>query len=287
MNDDPAKGDSSQCDNRETPNDSLLQNHQDEEFYWYALSPEVAIAKAKVTGIRYKLGDDINLLIETIDGKINAIRNRMRLVTKRNGNVDNQGYSDERILYIRGLRDRTNKAESEALEKMIYKEKCEERQRWLDYHSRTKKKTPEQIELQEFLGRPFRMATSTRTNGIRPEKCPFGSSCELCNGWYATCILTDKELAAGGGDVLKAIKYISRKDIRKTIIPSRGFRKIDDEDIPDDSDTTDDEPMRKRVRLGTRGTRNTEISRLLELKYSLAFIRDFNSGPIHSRKCAR
>eukprot|EP00557_Chaetoceros_sp_GSL56_P003789 CAMPEP_0176497618 /NCGR_PEP_ID=MMETSP0200_2-20121128/11824_1 /TAXON_ID=947934 /ORGANISM="Chaetoceros sp., Strain GSL56" /LENGTH=129 /DNA_ID=CAMNT_0017895651 /DNA_START=14 /DNA_END=400 /DNA_ORIENTATION=+ len=114
--------------------DKAIQD--DDSFWWYALSPEVAVAKANITGIKYKYGQDIQSFIETIRAKILNIQQRVNLQTKRNGDRDNEEYHSENRLYIRGLRDRTSKAESEALEKCIYKDKCEERQRWLDYQSR-------------------------------------------------------------------------------------------------------------------------------------------------------
>lgn len=267
-------------------------------FWWYALSPEVAVAKANVSGIKYKFGQDIESLIETVQAKIRSIRQRMNLLAKRNGDHDDREYLSENRLYLRGVRDRTSKAESEALEKCIYKDKCEERQRWLDYQSRKKKKTPEEIELEEFLVRSFQFFTS-RTKKLlsRRQKCPFGKSCELCNGWYATCVITENEISLAGGDVLKAIEYLrGHDDGQKQIIPSRGFRRINDDDIPDDDTPEDDvpedgisdeEPIRKKMRLRIRNPGKNELSRLIELEHSLEFIKDFNRGLMKSRKCAR
>lgn len=272
------------ADEKLTDSDKPMQDG--EIFWWYALSPEVAVAKANVTGIKYRFGQDIDSLIETVRAKIRSIQQRLNLLRKKNGNRDDGEYLSENKLYIRGLRDRTSKAESEALEKCIYKDKCEERQRWIDYKSRKKKKTPEEIELEEFMARSFLFVTSRSKRVItRHQKCSFGRSCDLCNGWYATCLITENEIAVAGGDVLKAIEYLRQNHDgdKKKIIPSRGFRRINDDDIPDD-DSSDEEPIRKKMRYHrTRNTGKNDLSRLIELEHSLEFIKNFNKGLMKSK----
>jgi hypothetical protein len=249
-----------------------------EDFYWYALIPEILIADAKVGSISYKKGALISGIIEALENKIESLREKIKLLPKENAKKDDDEYLFEHRLYIKGIRERKNKAEGEALEKFMYKDKCEEHQRWLDYQSRTKKKSPEELELESLKTRPFLYVSSSgKSVGTRRDKCPFGEGCELCNGWYATCIITNEEISEGDGNVVKAIENLKNEKRSSAFIPSRGFRRITEEDLPDDT-SGDKKASESKERTRTRGNGKAEMLRLVELKHSLDFIRDFNRG---------
>eukprot|EP00979_Chaetoceros_neogracilis_P011324 scaffold2761_cov264-Chaetoceros_neogracile.AAC.2 len=253
-----------------------------QEVYWYALSPEIAIDGAKkkgIYGITYKRGDLVEKIIDVIDSKIEGIRQKINLLPNRNTKKEGDDYSFENRLYIRGIRERKNKAEGEALEKFMYKDKCEEHQRWTDYQSRTKKKSPEQLELENLKTRPFLyFCPREKTVGTHHDKCPF-PGCDLCNGWYATCIITNKEMYAVGGNVIKAIEMLQYEKKSSNFIPSRGFRIISEDDLPDDNHVAA-KSTNAKVRVRTKGNGKAEMLILQELKYSLDFIRKFNEGLI-------
>ena len=250
-----------------------------DDVYWYALIPEILIADAKVGSISYKTGALISGIIEALENKIESIREKIKLLSKENAKKDDDEYLSEHRLYIKGIRERKNKAEGEALEKFMYKDKCEEHQRWLDYQSRTKKKSPEELELESLKTRPFLFVSSSgKSVGTRRDKCPFGEEgCELCNGWYATCIITNEEFSEGDGNVVKAIENLKNEKRSSSFIPSRGFRRITEEDLPDDT-PGDKKASESKERTRTRGSGKAEMLRLVELKHSLDFIRDFNRG---------
>ena len=250
-----------------------------EDFYWYALSADISIQQSNVKGIACKPGQSADSILEMIDAKLE--RYEEQLGSKKEGKKDDD-YLAENRLYIRGIRDRTNKAEGEALEKAAYKDKCEENQRWLDYQSRTKKKSPEQVEFEELLYRPFHFErASGATVGTRRDKCSFGDNCELCNGSYATWIVTEKEVAEGGGNVAQAVNLL-RSTMDRKAIPSRSFRKVTDDDLPDDIDL-DSKPAASARRVRTRRNDDTELWKLKELKHTVEFIKEFNRGPPNSR----
>ena len=255
-----------QSTNESIPDESL----QDDNIYWFALLPDVAIRESKVKGINYGPGEPIDDVIESIEERIEMIQQRMNLIVKHGDKKLEEDYIAENKLYIKGIRERTNKAESEALEKFMYKDKCEERQRWLDYESRTKKKSPIEIETEELIYRPVKFVSSKTSK--RSDKCPLGVECDLCNGWYATNIITKDEILASGDDVQKAIEKIVTKSSDKPFIPSKGFRRITDDDLPDDESYS---TSSSRV---SKGRTTNEIPKLLNLKHTLEFIRDFNKG---------
>jgi hypothetical protein len=166
----------------------------------------------------------------------------------------------------------------------MYKYQCEDRQRVLDYQNRGKKKSFEEIELDEFICRPFHWQGTSRSANTRRSKCPIGPECELCNGWYARYILTDEEIIEGGGSVKQTIKFLTEK-CEKIKIPSKGFRSITDADLPDDVD--DDEHVKGELTSQCRRPRRNdkaELWKLMKLKNSLDFIKTFNSGTITSTK---
>jgi len=213
---------------------------------------------------------------------------------------EERDYVTENKLYLKGIRDRTNKAESEALEKFMYKDKCDEKQRWIDYQNRSRKKSPQELAVEELLTMPFQFDGRKRSklNGFlssesaaatRRSKCSIGSSCELCNGFYATCIVTQKEIEAAGGVVINACEQIRRKREEKTDIqiPSLSFRKIlADEDLPDDRDEGSEEEINNSRKRGeqrsmTRRNDRSELLKLQEMKHTMEFIQDFNEGPLN------
>jgi hypothetical protein len=237
------------------PDDNLESSPSD--FYWYALQPDILGHEAKMKGASYRKGQHVDSILKTVEDQIKKLEEREMVSSKRSDNIDDEHYMAENRLYIRGIRERTNMAEGEALEKFNFKDQCEERQRLFDYQNRGKKKSREELELEEFMCRPFSwQGTSLSMSSVtRRGKCTFGDDCNLCN-----ISLQDK--------------------IETTRIPSRGFRKITDADLPDDLDAEDHQTKAATKSQRSRLRRNDKIElwKLMELKHSLQFIRKFNSG---------
>ena len=227
------------------------------DFYWFALQPDILVKQAKISGMPHRKGEHIDSILTTVQDKIFQIQEREMNFPKLKGEKDDaEDYLAENRLYFRGIRERKNMAEGEALEKANFKDKCEERQRLFDYQNRGKKKSREELEFEELLTRPFRWQSSSRSKITRRGKCPFQDDCYLCN--------------------------VSPHDKIETtnIIPSRGFRRIADCDLPDDFDTgeeksqTDEASSSQRIR--PRRNDKDNLRKLMELKHSLEFVKEFN-----------
>ena len=279
-----------------------------DESYWFALGPDILTHAAKIGDVIYRRGQPIQSVLDVIDKKIKRLQERDKFADDGR-NEDDDIYVAENKLYVRGIRERTNKSESEALEKFMYKDQCEQRQRVFDYQNRAKKKSREQVELEEFLSRPFRMQKEgdRSSSATRRATCPFGDSdsCDLCNGWYANWIVTKEEIVQAGGSVNKAIQCLSgenshkfrskkgAKEKKKISIPSRGFRRITDADLPDDLEPDDlnlqrkltapAKTQRQRVRARPRRNDKGQLWKLMHLKHSLEFVKSFNKGIVISK----
>ena len=171
---------------------------------------------------------------------------------------DDKCYEDEMKFFTKVVRDRQSKAECEKLEKMKYKVMMEERTRKFDYENRGKKRTPMDIEISHFLRRPIQFIQSK--NGRRKRKvsmmkhtiCHLGNLCELCNGYYATSIVTHEEIDVKGcGDILKAlpIPIIRRIDNggggNAINILNPPYREVDEDS--DDTTTTSNDDENKSI----------------------------------------
>jgi hypothetical protein len=84
---------------------------------------------------------------------------------------------------------------------------------------------------------------------------------------------------AVGGNVIKAIEMLQYEKKSSNFIPSRGFRIISEDDLPDDNHVAA-KSTNAKVRVRTKGNGKAEMLILQELKYSLDFIRKFNEGLI-------
>ena len=206
--------------------------------------------------------------------------------SSRESNSLHDDITAENKLYVRGLRERSGKAASEALEKMNYKVQCDELQRKMEYENRGKKKSPEELETNEFILRPFHFALGNGGGSkTRQGICNLGDTCGLCNGDYASCIVTDEEIEQAGGDILNALRvgdFCGGKNRHQ--IRHLNFWPVSDSDIPDDRDETDGKKTSSKSRRPRDRNPNNNIKvwieywRLIEMQHSLAFVKEYNQG---------
>lgn len=231
-----------------------------------------------IEGIQRDRNKSIETLLREVNNKIKRFEQRVKKVTD-----DDDEYYAEQKLYIRGIRERTNKAESEALEKAMFKDKCEEMQRLLDYQNRCKKKSPAEIEYEELLRRPIHFVTAKA--GTPSEICFIGEACDLCGTDHACQLVTTSEINNADGNVKAALeKAMLGKNV--VFIPSLKFRNIDDSDLPNDRDVTLTENVDINEKVTTRresGSDKIQLWKLYELKHTLEFIVRFNAGLLTSK----
>jgi len=261
--------------NNDRGKNSLLQ-----DLYWDDFTVD-NIDLGDIEGILQVRNKTIESLIREVNGKIK------RLEQRTNGHIDDDDddFIAEQKLYIRGIRERTNKAESEALEKAMFKDKCEEMQRLLDYQNRGKKKSPSEIEYEELLRRPIHFAATILKASNRSDACFIGETCDLCGTDHACQLVTASEISKAGGNIKDALEkaIIGQKVV---FIPSLKFKRIEDSDLPNDRDEASVEKVDVDEKIQTRrgsGSDKIQLWKLYELRHTLEFMVRFNAGLLTSK----
>ncbi len=228
--------------------------------------------------------------------KITYLEECHQLTQKSSGNGV-PGYDDEYItenkLYVRGLRERSGKAASEALEKMTFKNQWEENNLKYQYENRNIKKSAEDLEIDALIERPFRFVSITENNACsstratkRNNVCKIGPLCGLCNAAYAKYIITDKEIEEAGGKITSVLP-IGHDSKKNQVIRHLNHWPIADKDLPNDrEDDTEENGRNKSHSKRSKGRRKNAISndswmeywKLMELRHSMDFIREYNEG---------
>lgn len=253
------------------------ENAVPQDAYWEDFTVD-QLDLGEIDAISQGRNKTIESLLRDINDKIKRFEKRVK-----GGPDDDDDFNAEQKMYIRGIRERTNKAESEALEKAMFKDKCEEMQRVLDYQNRGKKKSLAEIEYEELLRRPIQFV-STKT-GHKSEPCFIGETCDLCGTDHACHLVTASEISCANGNVKDAIdKAILGHNV--LFIPSLKFRKIDDSDLPNDRDEASTEKVDFDEKVTTRrgsGSDKMQLWKLYELKHTLEFMMKFNTGFLTSK----
>ncbi len=291
-----------ECENFDASDDSNGYEEDTHEVvsdeHWNELSYDSMRELCNLDRGLVKGGQTYGTLSNYIDRKLTKIKHleQCHVETQEQllGKIEDEEYSSENKLYMRGLRERSGKAASEALEKMTYKDECELLLRKLEYENRCKRKTPEELETNEFIHRPFHIipkAGSGSGSKTRRGGCKIGDSCSLCNGFYATSIVTSDEIDDVGGNILNALPIICGGQKRKEI-PHLNFWRVSDQDIPDDRGEAEKEKgksMNRRSRGQGRINLNAwmEYWKLMEMKNSLLFVKEYNQGLFQQHNWAK
>ena len=138
----------------------------------------------------------------------------------------------ENKLYLRGVGDKRNMTENEALKKFIDKDQCEEKQWWVNNKNRARKKSTQEPEAEELLSRPFQFDMRKSVVGVgdvvagtrRRGKYPIGDCCEAHNGYNAMSIVKQREIEAAGGCIMGASQQIQRRIRRRGEWVGKGGR---------------------------------------------------------------
>ena len=223
-------------------------------------------------------------VVNVVNEKLQRSGKQRPLQSKRNQNKWSKKEDDtsaaEEILYKRGLRARAGKIDSEKLEKISFKDKWEESQRKMQYENRGKKVSAEEAESEKFLCRGLLFDDKKVDRNTRQNICTFGGEkCDLCNGWYASWVLTETEIEKAGS-LLGAVPIDTKK---RTEIPNLCFRRVELNEIPDDIDALGKEKKLTRNRVSRRSKEANE-GRLNELRFSLQFIKRYNDGLLDDSK---
>lgn len=242
----------------------------------------------EIEGMSLNKGSNPKDLLAEVMNKIIRLEQRLKRGNMEVQSLDDDIYFTEQRLYIKGLRERTNKADSEALEKATFKQKCDEIQRVIDYENRCKKRSIVEIEYEELLRRPIQFeANISRT---RNDACKIGESCDICRYDLAHQLFTATEMKAAGGDIKVAVNNIALGH-ESQFIPCLRFKRIRVSDLPNDRHENEDDDHGQSdnsiqcnviTRRGS-GSDATQLWNLYELKHTLEFMIRFNAGLLTSK----
>jgi hypothetical protein len=203
-------------------------------------------------------------MLEEISKSIHITVGKDGITTVIAGDDWEEEYRSERRCFLKDVRNRTQKADRETLEKMKFKEKYEQ------YHLRTpmKKRNPYDVELDEFIRRPIIMGrkkwTLTKETHV----------CGLCSP-----VLDPTSIVQSPPDSRKIVAspYFSSfsSNFRQTVDESDSFLKVDMEIF---------NGAKRNRRLLLNYKHKIDFLRLTEAKNTLLFIQKYNIGLIVDKK---
>jgi len=271
----------------------------EEESWWAPLSHHGLIAQVQELDKDICISTPIDSAILTIASRLDKVQKLASRSKKSDDDDRNEkDYLAENRLYLRGVRERQRKADSERLEKEKYKEKVEERLMLWRYQNRGKpKKTKAEKEEHALITRPIRFEQRKSQRLTGDNICRVGDDCPLCNGEYAKPIITDDEMKKANFDISKVIPLPLNEDSKKIMSPSyrelpRGYE-YESEDEPADTNGHEQEHnLTAREKNLTRSAQrwkkaSSEVHLLSEAKNSLEFIKRYNNGLLERTRLKR
>ncbi len=248
---------------------------------------------------------DLSRVIEMIDEQcrgqeevVNTALDQRSKLCKSEADIEAKELKEERLVYQRGIRERTRMADQERIEKHRYNERHAEQLMRYEYENRNKTRDKEEIELNRLCSNPIIIATSkTRTGPENGAVCN-DEDCQFCkeDSSYREHLLLDNEIPEFKLDFAtdEALELHQRVTVLKPTV-----RTIVDSDFIDPDDDNTPEPVDKTIiSTTTNGNKRsnssrhvasttnrlrTEEDKLLDLqytKYNFEFIQKYNQGLI-------
>jgi hypothetical protein len=199
-------------------------------------------------------GNTVASAIEAVDAQLEALES---------DEITRNDYTAEMKLYNKGLKDRQQKADAERIEKERHREEVERTLLQLQYENRNKKKrSPEDIEFDEFLARPIYFAPMR--GSVRKSTCRRGEQCDLC-------VSAEEPETDASDRLIDAPSFIM-----KALTDS--WRNTNEQVGSDPADKTRCS-LSKALRRGRNFNRTARsVMMLHEMKHSLRFIQSYNEG---------
>jgi len=224
---------------------------------------------------------ELDTLIETIDKFLRQAENSLQIkITKVGlvivvpGDNDEQEFISECKLFLKSVRDRSQKAEREALEKMKFKDNWEETQRKLVYEYRTTKKMKKSafdVELEELIYRPIMMGN----DNLDMISSGTNHQCEVCSSLIMHYDgLSNSKLTPGY--TMKSIDSVDSDD--SSVVSGSRPTPVS---IPTAFERNHEHRNR---RYSNKFRQKMDMLRLLEVKNGLSFIKTYNEGLITDKR---
>ena len=281
-----------------------LENNTNNCVKW-CLSLQVLLDKMWSYRNIYYDGIPFQLIIDKIDAKLKALQKSVVIKKSREGSFmfqekrekDEEEYHNEMTSFAKHIRESRNYADRERIEKLEYREECEEKLRVHQYMHRSRKRTHFELEYDSLLLRPIKIsktATMSQKRKIKGDECSVIKNdgiCSLCNGDYARIIVTDDEIhKARNGNILNALPLSIKEINRDQKILNPSFRELNNimDDISDDEDDNEKYHSSHNGRSNHKKLRSknaqSEFLKIIEMKNKLCFVQRYNEGLLQTSK---
>ena len=209
--------------------------------------------------------------------------------------LENKAFSEERLVFQRGLRERNRLADCERIEKQQFTDDLEQKMIFYEYKNRNKGRNKEEIELRKLYTRPIVFSNEVQRQSTRQDKFCNDDQCLFCNKGkgFHHCLLLENEIEKFNMDaspndtpIIAQSTYVLKPSVtvvddsffaenNETIPINKGDGKNTNEESKRSSKSRQDATTAKRVR-----AEEDKLLSLRNIKYSLEFVKKYNNGMI-------
>ena len=218
---------------------------------------------------------------------VEEARDQRAKLCKSESEMESRALDEERLLYQRGIRERTRMADGERIEKQKFTERAEEALLRYQYENRSKGRTKEEIEAEKLCSRPIKFSNQSKSSGRGGQACK-DDKCQFCqkDKSYLHHLLLDHEVKEHNMDAppteTPAFQQSTKVlDPSVCIINDEFFRSAEEAELKQTSgikrvnQSRRDASTAKRVK-----TEEEKLWMLQNTKHSLGFIEKYNQGLI-------
>ena len=227
------------------------------------------------------------------EGEVAHAREQRLKLCKIEATLEAKILDDDRLAYLRGIRERSRHADAERIEKERYTESQSLELMQYEYENRNRKRTQDEIEIDKLCSKPI-VFSNVKGRHLPSEKnsCKY-NHCELCNGdsSYLQSVMLDTEMA-----IMKSDNSSSQSLLRKANILQPSFQAIDKDYFTEAEEQFEDEAYGKNnhsSKKSKQSRRDVTTSKRLRIEedklfkmrsnqHSLEFIHRYNEGLIRN-----
>ena len=217
------------------------------------------------------------------EGVIATARDQRLKICKVEAEMEAKLLDDDRLAYIRGIRERTRLADGERIEKERFTESQKLMLMQYEYENRNRKRTRDEIEADKLCSKPV-VFSSTKGRHLPSEKatCKY-DQCELCkdDSSYLQSVMLDTEMAS-----MKRDDPSSQSLLPEATVLKPSFHAIAKSYFTEAEEILDGaEGAKSRRDVATSKRLRAEEDKLFKMRSdqrSLEFINKYNEGLIRN-----
>lgn len=268
-----------------------------DQHHLRAIDPKVVATKQSIQSwskleYPYYNSKDISLLDEQRRSQeeiVQAARDQRIKLYRNEAEIENKRFEEERLAYLRGIRERTRLADGERIEKQKFTEKADELLMLYQYENRNRKRSRGEVEFDKLCAQSIIFSNEkTRLVARDWKSCP-EDHCQICK---EECMQVRQLNRGRVNDDRKTNLLSGNENPEKVLLPS--YRIVDDifsvcagdNSVKDDTTSLSSAEIRSakgRRAVSTAKRIKTEEDKLLMLKNTqlcLEFIKKYNGGMI-------